>query len=259
MSFTVFKIREWYDYDMIWRYDDIGLELWALVLSQWLAEVKGSRSLARSACTNEEWQQYQFWRCVQPMEIAPPKPQVKAQGWPSLKAQAEPARHLGRPRLSETTFFNTNTSARLTSSGAEARRGQLLLKKVWLLQNKGGSKSTSEAVADHLRSLARSPYRFSSSAELLTEVVLFFFLSSPSCSAIQHEEQHQPPTTGGLNQNLLVSTALQEKSGHSPAQTDCHYTKAWVVFQLQVEFSYDKPEADSLFHCTKYIELAISL
>lgn len=42
-------------------------------------------------------------------------------------------------------------------------------------------------------------------------------------------------------------------------KADCYYVKAWRVFQPQVGFSYDKRKADSLFDCTKYIELAISL
>lgn len=157
------------------------------------------------------------------------------------------------------TFFNADILALLTSSRTEERRGHLLLKEVWLLHNESGSKSTSEALADHLTNLAMSPYHLSPSAEQLTKLEPFTFLSPPQCSSIQQEEQHYPLTIGGLDQNLLVSIAFQEKSAHSPVRTDCRYRKAWIAFELQVEFLYDKPKADSLFHGTKYMELAISL
>lgn len=102
-------------------------------------------------------------------------------------------RHLGRLQLNEVTFFNSSIPTPSRNSGAE-ERGHLLLKKVWLLQNKGDSKSTSEALADRLGNLARSPDYLLPSAELPINVAAFFFsFALLSAAPFNRENNINPP------------------------------------------------------------------
>jgi len=103
---------------------------------------------------------------MQPKEILPPKHQAKSIRLTNCESTSRVSLAFGQAVAQQDDilyyylYYYIYTLALITSSRATERRGHLLLRKVWLLQNKGGSKSTSEALAGHWRSLARSPYHF---------------------------------------------------------------------------------------------------
>lgn len=112
---------------------------------------------------------------VAPDQRVPPRGNAIKPGLSSSQSKAEPAWHLGKLWLSEMTFFKTDTFPLLTSTGAQEGRGHLLPPKSLAPAHKSGSKSASEALADHLSNLAKCPCHSSSSAELLTQLTPFPF------------------------------------------------------------------------------------
>lgn len=169
MSIPGSETKEWCDR---WC-DGTGLGFETFVRSEGFTEWKSGA--ARVPGVHRQWQWHRFQR-VPPWGNAAAKVRLS-----SSQSKAEPAWHLGRLWLSEMTFFKTDTFPLVTSTGAQERRDICCLKTVWLLPHKGGSKSASEALADHLSNLAKSPCHLSSSAELLTQVTPFPF--SPLLSA----------------------------------------------------------------------------
>lgn len=177
------------------------------------------------------------------------------QGWAAPRAkQSQPGIWAGYGSARWHSLKLTHSHF-LTSTGAQERRGHLLPQESLAPATQRWLKVSLRNTCWPLEQLGKVSLPLFLLCWIAHSTHTFPFLASP----LHSKSNDVSPKKRGLNQNFRASTAFQEELGHSPEQTDCHYRKAWIVFQLQVEFSYDRPEAESLFHCTKYIELAISL